>query len=278
MIKFLFLIIFASLVSFGQSHIFSEKQAKLKTLEMELNEITEKINRLDDKQGKYITHFSELMHQLFLEKTTKWSKKKRDRKWDQEIFLLIRINEKKQVILEEQKQYVNCYYIVAPGMCEFLFNPIMIHQHYEPIIWHARPSSGDYCLDEIKEEEEKAKFIDQKKLDEIEKKEKQLSKKINNIQSQQKVDVSQYFELLYQAFYEETIGWSKKKRKRVWRKELFYLLPVNENKQVILNPGQYNQAQYYLIVSRKFEFYFIPILIHKQYLSILRDVQNKTFD
>lgn len=94
MIKFLFLIIFASLVSFGQSHIFSEKQAKLKTLEMELNEITEKINRLDDKQGKYITHFSELMHQLFLEKTTKWSKKKRDRKWDQEIFLLIRINEK----------------------------------------------------------------------------------------------------------------------------------------------------------------------------------------
>lgn len=162
MIKFLLLLIFSSLVSFGQSHIVSEKQEKLKTLEMKINEITEKINRLDDKQGKYLTQFSVLMHQLFLEKTAKWSKKKRNRKWDREIFLLIRINENKQVILEEQKQYVNCYYIVAPGMCRFLFKPIMIHQHYKPIIWHARPASGDYDLDEVKEEKKKQSSLTKK--------------------------------------------------------------------------------------------------------------------
>lgn len=271
MIRILFLLLFclfASNISFAKS-----KNERVKVLNEEIRIITQKINKLDSRHGHYIEIFSRLMHQLFLAKTTKLNKAQKNRKWDQEIFHFTVLNENKQVILESEILHAEIiesyYYLVTPGISDIHFAPILIYSGYKPIIWYARPAEGGYDEYETREEQELANRPDIKKLEKLWKKLNRQQEKINRGESVQKKDVERFSELMHQWFLRETIGWSKARRDRAWKEELFYAIPLNANRQVILTPSQYNQLQYYLIYSRMRKLDFGEVLIHKEHFPFI---------
>lgn len=277
MIKILFFSFFwagVALIVSGQSDIL--QQQSIQILRNEIDDIGKKINMQDAEQGKHVERFSKKVHELFLVTTSGWNKKKRDKKWDEEVFQLLHVNEDKQVILNRTQYNKTRYYLVVPGMSKVQFNPVLIQAHCRPIVWNARSFTGEYLLDVLKEDKKNAKIPKQKKLESLGMEIERLEEKINQLDSEQKQDITRFSKLIHELFLTKTKGLNKKTRDKKWEEEVFYLVPINASKQIIFNSESHNQVQYYLVVSGMFRVHFNPILIRKQYRSAIWSARNGT--